>query len=194
MTLHGLYPAYVAIDYHSTFAPHLATIPTRAWNPFAGTGGQGGYEAWDSSDCDAIAMVEDLVDAFLPCCSAELVFDKWTVYTLATPDAPPLPRAGGVFVGKAGTDGTPGWFGAVQLTYTFYDTAFETAKLILLDAASNNGFAPRDIGTLSADLLGPVTALTTTTSAWASRAENRPAVLRSCRFTINNKLQKEYYG
>jgi len=194
MTVHGLYPGYILIDYHSDKAPHKMTVPTRAWDAFAGTEGQGGYEAWDTTNVDAVGMVEDLATQLSLNCSAEVVFDKWTIYTLDTPTSPPLPRGGGVFTDLHGVNGSPGWFYGVQLTLTYYDTVFEEAKLVLLDAASLNSFQPRAVGALTSQLAALNAAFTTDTSAWSSRTGNRPAVLRSCRFTLNNKLQKEYYG
>lgn len=192
MTIHSLYPAYVLMRYHSKYAPHTMVVPTRAWNALAGTNGKGGFEAWDASDVDAVDMIEELATAlsYLQWSDGS-AFDDWTIFTLASETDPPLPRATGT-LGLAGQDDTPGYTKAVQFTYTFYDTGFNTAKIVLLDAASNGDFAKRNLATLSSDELAVATHFMADTNAWASRAGFQPNSVRSLAKTLNEELRKSY--
>lgn len=190
--IHSLYPAYVLFDYHSTKAQHKQVIPTRAWNNLAGTGGQGGFEAWDTTDRDAIDMVTDLATLMVDYMPAEVTYDKWTIYTMASEDAPPIPRAGGVFTALTGGAVTPGWWQAVQATLNMYDTEFNTTKLVLLDAASLGSFGEVPFGSLDAKITDIFDEITSEANAWASRAGFRPSVFRTWNVTINNALYNDY--
>jgi hypothetical protein len=194
MTVHTLFPAYVVMDYHSTKASHKMTLPTRAWNSLAGTGGQGGFEAWDASDRDAIDMVTDLATKIVDYYPAEVTFDKWTIYTLASEGAQPLPRAGGVFTSLDGGAVTPGWWQAVQGTVTAYDTAFNTAKLTLLDVSSLGSFGEVPFGSLDAKIVAFFNEWIDAGNAWASRAGFKPDVFRTWNVTLNNALYNQYNG
>lgn len=188
----SLFPGFIVIDYHSTVGQHKMTIPTRAWNPLGGTTGHGGYVAWDSSDRDADEMVIDLVTELCKICSDEVDFDRYTIYTMADVDAFPVPVAGDTCNALTGVDGTPGWFKAVQFTYTFYDTEFKDAKLTLLDASSNGDFSKRLPGALSADEQDVVDEFILVSNAWSSRNGARPSTLRSLTVNLNQKLRREY--
>lgn len=192
MTEHGLYPSFIKVEYHSTFAPHVMLLPTRQWNPLGGTTGHGGYVAWDDSDRDADGMIIDLITELTKICSDEVDFDNYIIYNVPTPGASPIPVAGDDCNALTGIDGTPGWFKATQFTYTFFDTAFNTVKLVLLDASSNGDFSRRSPGSLTSDESSPSAEFMLDTNAWSSRAGFRPSVLRSLAVTINDKLRREY--
>lgn len=187
-----LYPGFCLVEYHSNKGQHKMTLPTRNWNPLGGTTGHGGFEAWDSSDRDADEMIIDLVTELCKICSDEVDFDRYTYYQIDEPGASPHPVASDTLDALTGIDGTPGWFLAVQFQYTMYDTEFGTSKLVLLDASSNNNFAKRLPGGLSADELAPFTEFSKVTNAWSSRNGARPSALRSLTVDLNDKLRKEY--
>jgi hypothetical protein len=191
MTLHSLYPAFIKLKYHTDYSPHIATIPTRAWIPSGGTHGEGGFEAWDLTDRDAHAMILELATAFSLLQGGDGVMDSYTIYTMASEDAFPLPVAANALAFPAG-DATPGWDKWVQATWTFYDTAFETAKLVLLDAASQNNFNTRPPGGLTPDEQGVADVYMDEANAWSSRNNLRPSALRSCAFDINDALKRQY--
>jgi hypothetical protein len=186
MAEHSLFPGYVLFNYHSNIASHTMTLPTRNWNPVSVTGTMGSFEAWDSSTRDAEAMIDDLVTAFAAAYSSEVVFDRATIYQLASETDPPLPKAAKI-INVPGTFGTPGWFKAVQATYTLFDSAFETAKLVLLDFPSRNSFGTRPAGPLTEEqaILDEYVA---DTNAWSSRAGFQPQNLRTMRLNINDVL------
>lgn len=194
MAVHSLFPAFSVIDYHSSRAPHKMVIPTRAWNNLGGTGDQGGYEAWDTTDRDAIEMHEDLITKIADYYPASVTFDRWTVYTMESEDSPAFPRAGGAFTDVVGEAVSPGWWQAVQATITMYDTAFNDAKLVMLDVSSLNVFGITPLGDVDVKVAAIIAEITSEANAWASRSGFRPGTLRSYRTTINNKLERQYWG
>lgn len=187
-----LNPSAVRLAYHSVFAQHTMTLPTRQWNPLGGTSGFGGYEAWDASDRDVVDMVTDLVDALCACLHSSVVFDTWVVYNEESPGGVMLPVASDVFTAKVGTEATPGWYEAVQGVFTFYDTEFKTAKISLLEFASKNNFAKRTYATTSAAEASIADEYMAVSNAWASRNGARPSSLRSLSLGINDALKKQY--
>lgn len=189
-----LFPGYIDVFYHSSLAPHHATIPTREWNAGIGTSGHGGYLNWDDDPVDAGEMILDLVTAWVKLLPAEVTLDRFVINRISEPGASPQPVAGDVIEDGVGIMGTPGWWQAVQGTFTFYDTEFAPGKFVLLDCGSSNSFAPRNIGSLTADQTGLVTVLTDPANAFSSRNGARLSTLRSLRFDINDKLHKQYYG
>ena len=150
MTTHDLSPAFVVVDYVSPYAAHKMTIPTRAWTA-GGAHGFGTYEAWDTSTVEADDMINAFIDDLAKLFDGGVRFPQVTIFTKADAVSPAIPRALVVPTTTVGIDGTPGWTVAVQFDFTFFDTAFNAAKLVLLDAASNNNFARRISSTLSAD-------------------------------------------
>ena len=189
----SLFPAYYFVRLHSIFAPHTMTIPTRAWNPLAGTNGFGGFQACDSSDADADDMINALVTKLSFLQSSEIVYDDWTIFTKADKDAPAIPRATNSFTAQLGQDGTPGYFRGVQFTYTFFDTEFNKSKLVILDASSNNDFTKRhSYAEMSADEKAVVDVFTLDSWAFQSRKGFRPATVLSLTKTINDSLRREY--
>lgn len=194
MAPHLLYPSWIKISYHSIFALHQMTIPTRKFNAGIGSHGFGGYTNWAGSPVETDDMVQALVAAMVELYSAEVIFDQFEAFDMDSPDAAPHPVAVAPITSGGGLDGTPGWFEAVQFTYTWFDTAFNTSKLVLLDAASNNNFALRNNATLSAHEQGVRDAIENTAWAWSSRAGFRPSVLRTLSVGVNDALKKQYPG
>jgi hypothetical protein len=192
MATHLLNPSAVRINYHSVFAQHTMTLPTRAWNPLAGTNGFGGYEAWDLSERDAQDMIEGLVFTFVDVLHSSVVFDNWVIYNEASPGGVMLPVASDIFAGVVGTEATPGWYEAVQGIFTFYDTSFNTAKISILEYASKNNFARRTYTTASAPEVAIADEYMVSSNAWSSRAGFRPSTLRSLSLGINDALKKQY--
>lgn len=192
MPLHSLFPSYYVINYHSELARHKMTLPTRAWNSLGGTGGSGGFTAWDESNRDAIEMIVDLVALLVVRHGATVVYDDWTIYNIPVENGPAFPVAAGVFTGATGEDSSPGWYKAVQATFSFFDTAFNESKVVLLDAASDNGFDRRSIATYIAAETDVATEWMLDSNAWASRAGFQPVTFRTVTYTINNALRKRY--
>lgn len=192
MTEYGLGPSYVRIFYRSVFGRHVMTLPTRQYNPLGGTLGFGGYEAWNASNRDAETMITDLCADIAELLPDSSTFESYTIYDQTSIGSGIyVPRATNVIV-RDGQDATAGWVAAVQATFTLFDTDFNTAKLVLLDVASNNDFnrvAAADYSSAQnqapGELLNPA-------NAWSSRAGLQPTENRHLSFTLNKKLRKQY--
>lgn len=191
MTAHSLFPSFVRASYHSPDGAHKMTIPTGLWSPGGGTNGSGTFLAWDLTDRDAEDMIFDLVNLLTALFPANVTFDDYTIFSFDSEDASPTPR----FSNGIGLDGTvesPGWSKAVQTTISFYDTAFNIVKLVLLDSDSGNNFSKHTAASLSAAELAVGVNFSLITNAWASRANLRPATLLSVTQTLNEKLRRQY--
>jgi hypothetical protein len=91
-----------------------------------------------------------------------------------------------------GSAPTPGWYKAVQKTFTFRTNEFGTSKLVLLDAASFNTFnkqttlssgGPED---LLRDYLGSA-------DGWLlGRDGGKPTTFLQIAVTLNEKLRRSY--
>lgn len=187
----GLYPSYVKVNYHSIYAQHTMTLPTRRWIPTPVTGANGSYLDWTGTPRDGEDMIHDLFVVLQEICSADVNFDTFIIYDIPTVGDAPQPVSGGV-IDLPGTVAVPGWQKAVQTTFTFFDTGFNTAKLVLLDAASLNDFNKHLAGDFSAGEIDVIAQYISDGNAWASRAELRPSVCRSVTQTINDELRKQY--
>lgn len=193
MAENALFPAYVLLRYHSAYGAHTAVYPTREWlaGPVVPGNDLGSYENWAGIPCDGQEMVEDLVDALAAFYPASVIVDSATVYTLATPESPAIPRATHA-LGTAGTETDPGWSKAVQLSWQIRDTAWGLSKIVMLDAVSNNQWDVTSDISGSAESLALVGALTSTSWAWSSRLGNRPATFTKLTKKLNDKLRREY--
>jgi hypothetical protein len=169
------------------------TLPTRAWTP-GGDDLSGTFEAWDTTTVSARDMVDAFAALLQPLFDSTVHFLRATVFTKADNTSPAIPRVALGFTDVAGTEGTPGWTEAVQFVWTFFDTDFNTVKLVLLDAASKNNFARRDPSSQSTAEGNFSDNFSSPAWAWASRAGFRPAELRSLSLGINDKLKKSYPG
>ena len=94
MAPNSLSPASVVIDYHSAYAPHKMTIPTKDWFPTSITGTLGSYQAWDLTTIDAEVMITALCNVIKPFLKTNAAIDAATIYTQASALAPNIPRAG----------------------------------------------------------------------------------------------------
>jgi hypothetical protein len=188
----GLGPSFVEILYHSAYSQHKQTIPTREWNSAAGGGPDGGFTAWDGSTIGAEDMINALVSLACPLFPVPANFDSWVVKSNVGVDGAFVPVAAGAFTGQIGQDVSPGWDIATQFVWTFYDTAFNTAKLTLLDVASQDNFNRRVSSTQSTDEANYSNEFMALTNAWSSRAGFRPASVRSMSAGINDELKKQY--
>ncbi len=191
MTRYSLDPAFIKLNYHSGYAPHSMTLPTRAWIPTAGDNGLGGYESWAVTEVDALDMVTGLVNLMKVLMPTGVTFDDFTIYTQDGADAVAVPKAGAVLA-ITGTEASPGWTRAVQRTFNFFDTEYHAAKIVLLDADSNDLFTKVTGASASVAELAVAEEYSLLTNAWASRAGFKPYVFRDILTTINTKLRDSY--
>lgn len=191
MTQHDLSPAFIEVFYHSLGGRHVATLPTRAWNSLAGTRGSGGYEAWDTSDIDALDMIDAYVlkaKAFMP---SSVHFDNAIIFTKADAASPAIPRVG-YAIDVAGTNAATTFPLAVQHTYTFFDTEFLPFKAVLLDAIEEDNFNRIEASNFVTDQTDFAAIFTEDIRAFSSRAGNRISLCRRRTSTLNEKLRKQY--
>jgi len=181
-------PYFVKLEYVAGGLPHVAIIPTGTWNDLGGTGGHGQFEAWDSSNVDAVTMVTGLVDKLLPFYDPGVTFESWTVYNQNEPTDQPVPLDGALFTSKVGTNDSDSWGACVQYTLTWRDTGFHLFKQTLLEAASGNDFTP--VTVLGAPITDLNTVVTDMGNAWSSRWGLRPATFIRGTKTLNEKLRR----
>src|SRR4029450_6164673 len=193
MTVHPL-KDHVKLNYHSSYAAHVATIPTRAPIVGGGTGGTTAYTAWDTTTVDGSDMMTALVTALLQKFPSTVFFDSAVYMQRDDPDDTWNPIQIDTFVGQDGEDGDPGWTQAVQSIFSFKDSNFNFMKLELLDTSSRNNFARRSPATADADELAIAAVIMSDSWAFASRAGFQPVLLWSISLGINDELKKQYPG
>lgn len=191
MTIYDLYPSFVQIHYHGPQFNHISTVPTRQWNPLGGTRGGGGYTAWDSSNRDALDMIDDLTDDMALLLPTTAGIDSAIIWNYPSLGAPAVPVYGYTLT-TPGNDASPGWDAATEFIYTFYDSAFNTAKLVVLEAASNGSFAQSNPAGFSSDEAQLPGGFIVDTNAWASRAGFQPSTIRHLTRGLNKRLRRKY--
>lgn len=189
MAVNSLSPGFYKVDYHSTYSPHEMILPTREIDVPSLE-----FLAWDDITVPAVdTMVVELVDTFLPFLPATVVFDRWSYFYQPTPADFPLIIAANTFSSKVGTDATPGWSKATQLTISALGTGGSKARIVLLDSSTDSNFDPvltiepdDDIDTLM-NTWGAIT------NAWATRGGERPDFFLGAFKTLNEKLRRAYH-
>jgi hypothetical protein len=194
MTPGTLSPASIKIDYHTLYAPHSMTIPTRDWIPTPVSGDLGSYLNWDGTPCDGEVMVRGLIEVLKVFMLPSTQFDQATAYTMATPTSSNIPRKStSLAVVGTSIDTTPSQ--AVSATFNFKTTDNGDVKLVLLDSPIGGlWFAPVLPADFSSAVYAVETVFTGQAWAWSGRDDTRPAVLRKITKDLNDKLQKEYWG
>lgn len=192
MAPNSLYPAFIRLDYHSAYAPHVMILPTKEWLPTSIGGTLGSYEGWSGIPVDAEDMVNDLVTAMKPFFLASTTFDLATVYTMAAAVAPAIPQAT-VGLAVAGTNvDVVSQAKAVQQTLSMRTTGGGHMKMVFLDAPAGSGFDKAFPAGFSAAELALVAQLRNDLNAWSGRDNSQPGPAISVTYTLNEKLRKEY--
>jgi hypothetical protein len=185
-------PAFVVIDYHSSYAPHKMTLCTREWTDDASVGGSGSFESWAGPQRDAHDMINDLVVLLAPFFKPHVSFDFYTIYTQADEDAVPQPVAA-QSLGIDGESAQTAWDKAVQTTFSFRTSNFGTAKLVLLDAPSGGVFGKVSSFDASPEAIAIFDQLKSDDEAWSGRDNGHINVMTQIAYTLNEKLRKNYY-
>lgn len=191
MTVYDLYPAYFLIDYHSTFGAHKAIIPTRAWNPVSITGILGSYEGWDTTPVDAEVMIDSFVTDLLPFHHTTTEFDAVTIYTIAAPGDPAIPRTGKALTDTGSSTSTL-QRKAVTQTWVFRDTGWNIFKLVLMDTPIGIDFDKVTDLTSNVPAQNLRDIVINPSNAFQSRANLRPDQFRNIVYDLNDKLRKVY--
>lgn len=183
-------PSTVQIHYHSGWGPHVQTLPTTQWDSAIGAHGFGGYTNWAGAAVEADDMINALVNLFAVISQTEIVWDNAVIFNAYVGTI--LVPVRGVTLTQVGavTHSTDDI--AQQTQYTAYDTAFHTAKLVLLDSEHSIGAFKQSYASLNAAHKAVFDAWSSTAWAWSSRFGARPASLRSVTQKRNDKLRREY--
>lgn len=185
----SLYPSFVEIKYHSAYAPHVMTIPTKQWTPGAGFGT---FATWAGGTIAADTMIEALVTLMLPFFRATVIFDSFTVFTMDTPTSPAVPRASKVLTG-VGTSSASAPYKATQATWTVKTNAHSLAKIVMLDVATGGSFEKITFATLTGDAAAFINEWFLDTNGWSARIDGKPDFFLQIAYTMNEKLRKEYH-
>jgi len=193
MTVHSYFPGYVKIDYHSAYGAHTKIICTREWTnvPIVPGNALGSYQNWATLPCDGEEMVLDLVNAEAEFHLASTIFDIATVYTMDSETSPAIPRAS-MALGIPGTSVATTWAKAVQQQLILRDTAYNMAKYIMLDVPIGSSWNSQSDISGSPEMLALVGALTSSSWAWSSKANNQIVTFQKVTYKLNDKLRQEY--
>lgn len=193
MTLPPIYgpgPVYVKIEYSSAFGPHTMIRAIKdAWVTGADLGT---VVPWSGGAAIAVkTMVTDLLDKIKVLYPSSVTFNGATLYTQPDPDVPATPQLT-TTLAVAGTSVGTSWGKAVELSLTFRDTAFNLARLVLLDCPTGNDFDQKIYGDLDSGVQDVVNEFMSTSKAWASARGNRPSTFIKQTATLNEKLRRAY--
>lgn len=188
----SLSPAFVRIDYRSTWATHIALLGTSAWFPTSITGTLGSYLSHDGDPLDAEVMINAFVDKLAAQHKATTNFDLATVYTQAAPVGQAIPRASASLT-QVGSNAAGGPDKATQLTLNGRTTLFGHFKLVLLDVpVGTSNFDKQFPSTFPSTISDIFTEYALTDNAWLARDGGQPSFPISATITLNERLRKEY--
>lgn len=188
MAPNHLGPYYCQLNYHGPLAPHSMTLPTKNWNA---SGSIGDFDIWSGGTINALTMVEDLVDLFLPLFNSTTSFDNYVIYHWPVPEIPPQPVASHSFSGKIGTNTGASWAAAVEKMFIARSTTFGIAKLVLLDACSEDSFLP--ITSPGTDDQALIDEWFNDAKGWSARDNSQVQTFLKITRNLNQKLRKEYH-
>lgn len=189
MTVHDLGPFFVEIFSHSADAPHVQTLPLEGWTP--GTGA-GDLSTVGGSSVPALTAIQDYCDLLAPFFPSTNLWDYFFIYSKPTPTSDAVPVAGGTLT-TIGSNGTPGWSRATQATFTFKTSGGNLFKVVLLDCATGNNFAPINFATLTGDALTFVNYMLSADSVFVGRDGNDAQFFLKIAYKLNDELRKQYH-
>jgi len=187
----SLFPAFVKIEYQSANAPHVMSLPTLAWNdPLDGSDGT--FDTHGASTVDADTMINDLVDEIAKFYTSGLSFTGYTIFTLPSMTGDPLPKYSAQ-LSQVGVTTSSTWQKAVQITMTARTSAFGVAKIVMLDAISENNWDRITVLPGSGNVATLWAEWSDVTNGWAGRDNGRPATFLQVSKTLNEKLRRQYH-
>ena len=179
------YPAFTKIFYHSEFAPHVMTVPTRAFNPPNLIYANGYFNCWDSSLRGAPDMIEDIIALLAADYTPNVTFDRYEIWSKSSPDAIPslVYNKPHTVVGSNTETGT---HAAVQKTFVMRAADNSEFKFVELDIFTDNIFGRfYDIsGNPTASAI--VTQFMASDRAWQTRKGAQPIFFRSTTITLTH--------
>lgn len=181
--------SFTKIYYHTSFATHSHTIPTRTITTL-GLGDPGTLESWNGDPIPADTMVKTLMDKLGEAVPSTTLYDKFVLYrwNIATLEYNPVYEEAYSVTGSAA--GLTGQAKAVQVTVTHKTLGFSFLKLVFLDRPNNNTWG-NQIPT-PADYTEIVAEITSLDNAWSGRDNTRPAFSTGASASLNKRLRRKY--
>jgi hypothetical protein len=185
-----LFPAFVRVQYHSSKAPHVATLPLRELVS-AGPGDIGEVRRWDNTLVASDTYIEDFIDLWATMVSSELTFDRWQLFSLEAPDAAPLWiwEAAHSAVGSAVI--AAGLVFSVQHTISFRSDEGGLAKLTTMDRKSGGFFGRSYVPSAIEQTM--IDFYESDLNAFAARDNGRPIAFLRLTVSQNDRLAREYH-
>lgn len=190
MAQYSLFPAFVQINYVSTYAPHKMVVPTVSWDQGIGTNGKGGYVPWGGGAIDAVDMITALATNLAVLHPANTTFEDALIFTKANEDAPPIPVAQ-IDLSIAG-EGIASAVPAAMQTWTFRTALFNHYKLVQLDLVVADNFLPTKASAVTASEQDVIDELTADTNAWSGRDNSQITQLIRITAKLSDVLRKAY--
>lgn len=193
MTVHSPAPASLVVRGHSTFGNHTAQFWTKEWNPVPLVPGNllGSYTNWLSLPVDGEVMADELVAKLAPFYDPSYTIDTVQVVTYDPLDPLAIPRAIKAY-GTQGTETDPGLNKATQILFMMRDTAYNMAKIMLLDCIISGDFEPLTDISGSPESLALVGVFTSDAWAFTSKADLKIASFQKVTYKHNDKLRARY--
>ena len=185
----SLFPAYVRILYKSPYAPHVQTIPTRAFDQDAGTFGS--FMNWNSVPVDAETMIDALIAAEKEFYGVGTNFYAWEIWSYPDEDSAPL-LLSSKNIDVDGTSAAGAENKATQATWSFRTLAGGSFKIVNLDVEVTD-FEKVLSASLSGDETAFIAEVVSADNAWSGRDNARPGAFRQIAYTLNEKLRRNYY-
>lgn len=190
MAVNSLSPAFVILYYVTFWGWHTMTLPTLDYGGGTFTT-PGDFDTWNAGAIDADTMVAGLTTVLAPLFHTSVNFNRFEVYTQEDADADPV-LAYIKEIDVDGSDADPGWYKAVQLTLSMKTTGGHLARMVMMDAASNDNFDIIQPVSGNANLDALFDVLADPDNGWSSRADEQIAVATKASTTINEALRRLY--
>jgi len=192
MTEHSNFPAFVRLDYHSVYAPHVQLLHVREWLPTSITGSMGSFVAWDSTPIDAEAMIDSMVALLAHQFKSTTHYDLATIYTMADLDGQAIPRASKVLT-AVGDNAVGGPDKATQATLNMRSSDNNPAKLVFLDCpVGTSNFDKQPPSSFSSVIQDIYDEISADSNAWSAKDDTQIASPISLTITLNERLRREY--
>ena len=193
MPEHSPSPAALVIRGHSPYGAHTSYYWTKEWNPVPLVPGNllGSYTNWLSLPVDGEEMADELVSKLAPFYHATYTIDSAQVVTIDPLDPIQIPRAIKAY-GTPGTEVDAGLDKATQIMFMLRDTAYNMAKVMLLDCVISGNFLPLTDISGSAESVALVGVFTSDAWAFTSKADLKIASFQKVTYKHNDALRKKY--
>jgi hypothetical protein len=136
-------------------------------------------------------MADELVEKLAPFYHASYTIDSVQVVTYDPSDPIAIPRAIKAY-GSPGTETDAGLDKATQILFIMRDTAYNMAKIMLLDSVISGDFNPLSDISGSAESLALVGVFTSDAWAFTSKADLKISTFQKVTYKHNDALRAKY--